>query len=172
MRDNIAQKLIKNAIRYYYLGSLWLQRKNLKKKGLPRYQLSGKCEGCGKCCETPGIKVGFLVTYIDTCRSIFILWQKKINGFIFQKQDKENQILYFTCSHFDPNTRLCDSYDSRPGMCRDYPRNLLYTSIPNFFPECGYRPIDKNAEKFKLALDKLPLEDTKKKEIKNKLFLE
>jgi Fe-S-cluster containining protein len=172
MRDNFAQKWIKNTIRIYYLGSLWLNRKNLKKKGLPHYQLTGKCEGCGKCCENPGIQVGFLVTYFETCRKVYIFWQKKINGFIFQKQDKENQVLYFTCNHFDKKTRLCDSYDSRPGMCRDYPRNLLYASIPDFFKECGYRPIDKNAEKFKIALDKVDIDETKKKKIKDKLFLE
>lgn len=172
MRDNFAQKFIKNCIRTYYLSSLWLNRKNLKKMGLPRYQLTGKCEGCGKCCENPGIRVGFLVTHIDFCRKIFIVWQKKINGFIFQRLDKENQVLYFTCHHFDPKTRLCDSYDSRPGMCRDYPRNLLYTSIPDFFQECGYRPIDKNAEKFNRALEKISLDESKKKKIKDKLFLE
>lgn len=172
MRDNLAQKLIKNTLRHYYLFTLWLYRQNQKRKGRPKYILTGKCEGCGKCCENPAIKVGFFVAHFKSFRAIYVWWQKKINGFVYQRENAETQVLYFICTHWDPQTRLCDSYDSRPGMCRDYPRNLLYSSIPDFFKECGYKPIDKNAEKFKLALDKIPIDDEKKKKIKDKLFLE
>jgi Fe-S-cluster containining protein len=28
---------------------------------------------------------------------------------------------YFTCRHWDPDTRLCTVYDQRPDMCRRYP---------------------------------------------------
>jgi len=28
----------------------------------------------------------------------------------------------FTCRHWDEGTRLCTAYESRPGMCRDYPQ--------------------------------------------------
>ena len=28
----------------------------------------------------------------------------------------------FTCRHWDDGTRLCTAYESRPGMCRDYPQ--------------------------------------------------
>lgn len=27
---------------------------------------------------------------------------------------------YFTCRHWDPETRLCTIYEQRPQMCRDY----------------------------------------------------
>jgi Fe-S-cluster containining protein len=80
--------------------------------------------------------------------------------------------LHFLCTHWDATSKRCDSYESRPGICRDYPRNLLYSSIPDFFAECGYRPIDKNAEKFNLALEKVLIDEEKKKKIKEKLFLE
>ena len=172
MRDNFAQRAIKNTLRHYYFFTLWIQRQHLKRKGRPKYILTGNCEGCGKCCENPAIKVGFLVTYLKSFRAIYVLWQKKINGFVYQRQNVEDQVLYFTCNHWDAQTKRCDSYDSRPGMCRDYPRNLLYSSVPDFFEECGFKPLDKNAAKFKLALDKVPLDEDKKKKIKDKLFLE
>lgn len=28
---------------------------------------------------------------------------------------------FFTCRHWDEETRLCKAYDSRPKLCRDYP---------------------------------------------------
>ena len=28
---------------------------------------------------------------------------------------------YFTCRHWDEETRLCTVYEQRPAMCRDYP---------------------------------------------------
>jgi Fe-S-cluster containining protein len=28
---------------------------------------------------------------------------------------------FFTCKHWDEDTRLCTAYDKRPSMCRDYP---------------------------------------------------
>lgn len=28
---------------------------------------------------------------------------------------------YFTCKHWDTETRLCREYENRPAMCRDYP---------------------------------------------------
>lgn len=28
---------------------------------------------------------------------------------------------YFTCRHWDEETRLCGIYDQRPAMCREYP---------------------------------------------------
>jgi Fe-S-cluster containining protein len=171
MRDNFIQKIVKNSIRCYYLSALWLNRKRLKRKGLPKYELLGKCEGCGKCCENPAIKVGFFLSYINTCRTIYFWWQKKINGFVFQREDEDRHIFYFLCTHWDTKTKRCDSYESRPGICRDYPRNLLYSSIPDFFEECGYKPKDKNAEKFNLALEKVNLDEEKKDQLKKKLFL-
>lgn len=172
MRDNLVLKLIKGTARHYYFFTLWIQRQHLKRKGRPKYTLTGKCEGCGKCCEKPAIKVGFLVNFLKSFRWVYVLWQRKINGFILQQHNEETQVLYFTCTHWDATSKRCDSYESRPGMCRDYPRNLLYSSVPDFFDECGYKPLDKNAAKFNLALEKVLIDEEKKKKIKEKLFLE
>jgi len=57
----------------------------------------------------------------------------------------------FRCTHFDPATRSCDSYASRPGMCRDYPRNLTYSALPEFLPECGYSAVYKKGEQLRSA---------------------
>jgi hypothetical protein len=62
------------------------------------------------------------------------------------------RVFVFRCTHFDVATRSCDSYESRPGMCRDYPRALLDQPAPAFFPECGYRPVATNAKRLPAAL--------------------
>lgn len=31
---------------------------------------------------------------------------------------------WFTCRHWDEETRLCDEYNQRPEMCRDFPYGL------------------------------------------------
>lgn len=36
----------------------------------------------------------------------------------------------------------CDSYDSRPTACRDYPRALLAQPWPELFEGCGFRVLD------------------------------
>lgn len=57
-----------------------------------------------------------------------ILWaDKQVNGvhtlrrmLIPLDQYRDGRPL-FACSRFDHETRKCDRYDERPGMCRDYP---------------------------------------------------
>jgi len=34
---------------------------------------------------------------------------------------KENEGHYFKCKHWDEETKLCNDYENRPVMCRDYP---------------------------------------------------
>lgn len=40
---------------------------------------------------------------------------------------------FFTCRHWDEDTRLCTAYEDRPGMCRDYP----YMKVCDH--GCGYQ---------------------------------
>jgi hypothetical protein len=68
-------------------------------------------------------------------------------------------------------TKQCDSYDSRPGMCRDYPRNLLYSALPEFLPECGYSAVYKKGEGLRKALEQANLPPEKYQELVQKLRL-
>ena len=79
---------------------------------------------------------------------------------------------FVRCTHFDRSTRACDSYSSRPGMCRDYPRALLYQTHPVLLPGCGYRPLARNAAELRQALRDRPLTDEQRARLLRELFLE
>ena len=89
-----------------------------------------------------------------------------------EEKIEEIERFIFRCTHWDSETKQCDSYESRPGMCRDYPRNLAYSSNPVFFPHCGFYARDINAENMEEALDDLALPAPDLEELKEKLHLQ
>ena len=109
--------------------------------------------------------------YLKSARWLIITWHRLVNGFEFIREDRQEKIFIFRCTHSDPETGLCDSYESRPGMCRDYPRILLDSTEPQLFSTCGYYPILKNGGKLSTALDRLDLSDAKREELKRRLHL-
>ena len=92
-------------------------------------------------------------------------------GFELLKIDLRNRHMVFRCTHYDPATKLCDSYHSRPGRCRDYPRNLLTAPRPQFFSECSYFAVDRNAERYRRALERFPITEEKREELFERLYL-
>ena len=104
------------------------------------------------CCEAPTLRVGRLVRSFASLSRAFLWWQEKVNGFVLVTRDDRAGAFVFRCTHFDPALRACDSYDSRPGVCRDYPRHLLWQPGPELFPACGYRPVARNAAALRSAL--------------------
>ena len=105
------------------------------------FRLAGDCRRCARCCEAPAIQVGWPTFYLPTLRRLFLAWQERVNGFVLVGRDRMERTFIFRCTHFDVATRSCDSYDSRPGICRDYPRALLAQPDPQLLPGCGYRPV-------------------------------
>lgn len=138
---------LKRGLARLYLAWLAGQRR----RDPPLWDLGGACEGCGACCERPTIAVGWLF-FLPLLRGLFVAWQRHINGFVYVGDDRAARALVFSCSHFDAVARRCDSYDSRPGMCRDYPRLLLHQPAPEFFAACGHRAVDGSADKLLVAL--------------------
>jgi Fe-S-cluster containining protein len=104
-------------------------------------------------------------------RRLFLAWQRHVNGFELVHRDSEGRAFVFRCTHFDQATRSCDSYDSRPGMCRDYPRLLLWQADPELLPGCGYRAIAPNAARLKAALERLPLTPGQRERLRRGLRL-
>ena len=151
---------------------LGLRRRRLARSGEPRYCLTGTCNGCGKCCERPSIQVDRLTWHLSSARRLFLFWQRHVNGFVLDSADPRFKIFSFRCTHYDPATRQCDSYDSRPHLCRDYPINLTYDAIPSLFPECSHRVVDKHADSMVSALEKAGVSPEQLEAIKKKLFLE
>jgi len=136
-----------------------------------RWQLTGDCGGCASCCERPSITVGKALWYLPWSRATFMAWQRHVNGFELIEAERETRTFVFRCSHFDWETRRCDSYASRPFMCRDYPRALLDGAWPELFEGCGYALRDREGAGMAEALDRADLSPQKREELKRRLRL-
>ena len=172
MTDGIGLRIFKRILWWRYAADLWITRRILKFRGEERYYLRGKCNHCGRCCEYPSVQMNEFAYHVEIYRRMVIRWHRTVNGFKLFKQHKHEATLTFTCLHYDPMTRRCDSYSSRPGMCRDYPMNQIYSVNPHFFPECGFYAVDKRAGSFRAALEKTDLPPEKLEELYRKLHLE
>ena len=173
MRDGPIRRTIKRVtLCIYYLDKWLLCLFRKKTVGERRYVLTGTCDPCGKCCETPAIQIPSILFFLPILKRLFIIWQVKVNGFEFIKEDRQSGCILFSCSHYDPITRLCDSYKSRPGMCRDYPIILLKSPCPVLFSECSYCVVDKRASTLKSYLDSCNIPEEKRKKLYQKLYIE
>ena len=155
-----------------FLAATFVDRLLARATGRAPFTLAGDCQRCAACCEAPAIHVGWFVWYVPIATKLFLAWQRHVNGFFLTERVKEDRTYVFRCSHFDRETRLCDSYSSRPGMCRDYPRALLYQPHPELLPGCGYRPLARNAKRMLKVLDAQPLTPEQRAKLKKGMFLE
>jgi Fe-S-cluster containining protein len=134
--------------------------------------MGGGCNCCGQCCETPTIPINPILFYFKSVRWVVIKWQDAVNGFEFKGENRFLKHLVFRCRHWDTFTKRCHVYHTRPGMCRDYPRNLLDDAVPEFLEGCGYYPVLRNAQKMRDALVSSGLPDEKVKELAKMLHLD
>ncbi len=171
MRDSWSLRVVKAVVREINRFDLSVTRAISRRRGGQRYRLSGSCNGCGRCCESPSIPVSKWTWFVPTFRLVFLLWQRLVNGFVLAGADPRFRIFVFRCTHYDPVTKQCDSYDTRPLMCRDYPVNLTYDVVPSLFPECSYSVQDKKAEQLSAALKAAGLSGEKLAEVEKRLFL-
>jgi hypothetical protein len=148
-----------------------IRRAWLARRGQPRYRLTGTCNGCGQCCEQPGIQVEKITWHLTSARALFLWWQRVVNGFELVSVEPKYRLFSFRCTHYDPATRQCDSYDSRPYFCRDYPVNLTFDALPEFFPECSHGAVDRKAEQLLAALRDAGVPPEKMEELRKKLYL-
>ena len=140
--------------------------------GDPRYRLCGECANCGKCCRTPMIHVSAFFFYFKTLRALFLNWHRIVNGFVLIEERRKERTFVFECTHYDPVTKSCDSYSSRPGMCRDYPRNLLYQPNPTFIDGCTYKAVVKDAASIEESLSELDLPPDKLAKVRKAFYLD
>ncbi len=168
VRDGSIRKLIK-------LLARWVKGFDLRvTRGLgaqPRYRLLGSCNGCGRCCESPSVPVSRFTWHVPTARGLYLWWQRVVNGFTLKAQDARFRVFVFHCTHYDAATKRCDSYESRPLMCRDYPVNLTFEAVPALFDECSHVVQDARADVLRAALVKAGIEGDKLRELETKLFL-
>jgi uncharacterized protein len=160
---------VKRVVRAVWTVEHGWRRSLARRLGRRRFELAGNCESCAKCCDAPSIRVGLLTWHLPRVRRMFLAWQSRINGFTFVREERDLQVFVFDCTHFDKATRRCDSYETRPFMCRDYPRLLLEDPWPELFPECGYRPVDTKGAALRDAIDGTDLSEEKKAELRRRL---
>lgn len=55
--------------------------------------------------------------------------------------DKDETGLVFSCTNLDAETNLCKAHKSRPGICRRYPQEELFTMGGELSEGCGYRMV-------------------------------
>lgn len=172
MRDDRLRSALKRLALWNFAIGLSVTRAVGRLRGEPSFALGGSCRRSAACCEEPAIQVGTLVFYLPTLRRLFLWWQERVNGFRLVARDARHRLFVFECTHFDRATRSCDSYASRPGICRDYPRVLLRQASPAFLPGCGYRAIAPNAAGLKRALGRTPLTEEQRRRLNEALGLE
>ena len=170
--DGGARLLLKRVALVWFMATHTVDRAIARVVGRRPLLLGGDCQKCGACCEAPAIQVGWFTWHFPTFRRAFLAWQTLVNGFVETASYRESHVFTFRCTHFDLVTRRCDSYDSRPGMCRDYPRALLYQPSPEMLPGCGYRPVSPDAKRFLRVLDAQEMTDEQRERLKKNLFLE
>ena len=154
MRDGPARRALKRVALWNFQLSLALHRVRERRRRRIPHELGGECRRCARCCEAPGIQVGWATWYLPLLQRLFLAWQEHVNGFVLTERQRRGRVFVFRCTHFDRATRSCDSYESRPGMCRDYPRVLLAQADPEFLPGCGYRAVAANADGLVRALER------------------
>ncbi len=135
------------------------------------FVLGGSCHGCGACCETPMIRTHLAVFGFRSLRWCFLAWQRHVNQLELVAADRPSRTWTFRCHHFDSASRRCDSYATRPGMCRDYPRALLAASDPQLLPGCGFRALARNAGALRAALTAADLPAARRAELERRLHL-
>jgi Fe-S-cluster containining protein len=172
MRDGPGRRALKLVARWRFALDVRAARALWRARGGVEFELAGACRRCARCCEAPAVRSNLLVWRLRSVRALFLWWQRRVNGFELTAVDRETRTFVFRCTHFDGETRSCDSYASRPGMCRDYPRALLFQPAPELLEGCGYRARDRNAARFLRVLDGQPLTEEQREKLRRGLHLE
>ena len=172
MKDGLGRRVLKRIALWNFTVNLHAHRAWRRARKERPFLLGGNCRRCARCCEAPAIQAHPVVWHLPPLRKAFLWWQERVNGFVKTGAEAESRTFVFRCTHFDEATRSCDSYDSRPGMCRDYPRALLRQPSPEFLPGCGYRAVTPNAAGLLAALEGQPLTPSQRERLKKGLHLE
>ena len=172
MRDGPLRRGLKRAALWNFRANLAVHRWLRRRGGERPYTLGGDCRRCAACCEAPALQALPFVFRVEILRALWLAWQERVNGFVLVRAEAATRTFVFRCTHFDVASRSCDSYDSRPGVCRDYPRLLLWQPNPELLPGCGYRAVLPTAASLAARLAREPLSADQREKLRRGLFLE
>jgi hypothetical protein len=171
VKDTLLLRAVKRVALWSFRVNLATHRALRRARGERPFVLAGACRRSGACCEAPAIAVGRVTWSMPSARRLFLAWQRRVNGFELVAEDARARVFVFRCSHLDRAGRACDSYGSRPGMCRDYPRLLLWQPDPQMLPPCGYRAVAPNADGLRSSLERLDLTPEQREKLRRGLRL-
>jgi Fe-S-cluster containining protein len=172
MRDGLLLRAMKRVCLWQYVADLHIHRALGRLRGEKPWTLAGQCRRSAQCCEAPAIDAGRITWSLPIERRLFLAWQRRVNGFELAHVDADGRLFVFHCTHFDRTSRSCDSYDSRPGVCRDYPRNLMWQANPELHARCGYRALPPNVAGLRTAIDELDITPERREKLRRGLRLE
>ncbi len=122
-----------------------------------KYYRTGKCKACGKCCTKIYVKH---YKHVIQDEKEFEKLKYLHRFYTYLKViDKDETGLVFECMNLDPDTHKCKIHKTRPGICRRYPQEELFSMGGALSDDCGYqmKPI-------------IPFEEVLKKELKKKKY--
>ena len=111
------------------------------------YYRVGHCNACGRCCKKIYVKHKGVIQTEEEFRRL-----QKLHPFYryLKSIDKDETGLVFECTNLDPETNKCKIHKNRPGICRRYPQEELFSMGGTLAEHCGYRlePIESFEEVF------------------------
>ncbi len=116
-----------------------------------KYYRTGKCKACGKCCKKIYVKH---FKHVIQDEEEFKKLQYLHRFYTYLKVvDKDETGLVFECQNLDPDTNKCKIHKSRPGICRRYPQEELFSMGGALSDDCGYKMLP--IVPFKKVLNKM-----------------
>ena len=113
-----------------------------------KYYRTGKCKGCGRCCQK--IYITHANDLIKTEEEFEYL--KSMHYFYgwLTVVDKDETGLVFECENLDKETHKCKIHKKRPEICRKYPQEEVFAMGGTLAEHCGYKlvPIQSFEEVF------------------------
>lgn len=101
------------------------------------YWRTGKCKGCGMCCTHIYVK-HFKHVLKDEKEFKRLQYLHKFYSDL-KIIGKDELGLIFECTNLDTETKRCKIHFWRPGICRRYPQEELFSMGGTLSDDCGYK---------------------------------
>lgn len=101
------------------------------------YWRTGKCKGCGMCCTHIYVK-HFKHVLKDEKEFKRLQYLHKFYSDL-KIIGKDELGLIFECTNLDLETKRCKIHFWRPGICRRYPQEELFSMGGTLSDDCGYK---------------------------------
>ncbi|MBN1282487.1 MAG: YkgJ family cysteine cluster protein [Proteobacteria bacterium] len=104
------------------------------------YVREGSCVRCGRCCSLLGIEMPAWAVKRDWLVRLLVAWHDSALNFEFQ--GRAEGMLAYRCRYYRDGEGGtpggCSIYPFRHRLCRFFPRQRLYGSLP-LHDQCGFR---------------------------------